>query len=88
MLAGFVPWPEEYARRYHEAGYWEEKTLTDKLEDVIREIPDKEALVCEGARATYRDMGAKINRLGLHFLKLRLKPGCLRHSQGQSGHHV
>jgi 2,3-dihydroxybenzoate-AMP ligase len=75
MLAGFVPWPEEYARQYREAGYWEEKTLTDKLEEVIGEIPDKEALVCEGARATYREMGARINRLALHFLKLGLKPG-------------
>jgi|GEM_PF-1194841 non-ribosomal peptide synthetase component E (peptide arylation enzyme) len=26
MLEGFVPWPSEYARRYREAGYWEEKT--------------------------------------------------------------
>jgi 2,3-dihydroxybenzoate-AMP ligase len=75
MLAGFVPWPEEYARRYREAGYWEEKTLTDKLEEVIAEVPDKEALVCEGARVTYREMGARINRLALHFLKIGLKPG-------------
>jgi non-ribosomal peptide synthetase component E (peptide arylation enzyme) len=75
MLEGFVPWPAEYARRYRVEGYWEEKTLTEKLEEVIAEVPDKEALVCEETRVTYRKMGANIDRLALHFVKLGLKPG-------------
>ncbi|ABC78921.1 2,3-dihydroxybenzoate-AMP ligase [Syntrophus aciditrophicus SB] len=75
MLPGFVPWPEEYVKRYREAGYWEEKTLNEKLEESIAAVPDKEALICEGARVTYRELGAKIDRLAIQFLKVGLKPG-------------
>jgi 2,3-dihydroxybenzoate-AMP ligase len=75
MLEGFVPWPPEYMKRYREAGYWEELTLAEKFEQVVARAPDKEALVCEGTRVTYREMQAKINRLALHFLQIGLRPG-------------
>lgn len=75
MLEGFVPWPPEYAKRYREAGYWEEKTLVEKLEEIVALVPDKEALVCGDTRVTYSEMLAKSNRLALHFLEVGLKPG-------------
>jgi 2,3-dihydroxybenzoate-AMP ligase len=75
MLEGFVPWPPEYARRYREAGYWEEKTLAEKLDEIALQVPDKEALVCGDTRVTYREMKAKSDRLALHFLEVGLKPG-------------
>ena len=75
MLEGFVPWPPEYVKRYREAGYWEEKTLTEKLEEIAAEVPDREALVCGDSRVTYGEMVAKINRLALHFAEAGLKPG-------------
>ena len=75
MLEGFVPWPAEYALRCVKEGYWEEKTLVEKLEEVIKEVPDKEAFIWEGTRVTYREMGADIDRLALHFLRAGLKPG-------------
>jgi 2,3-dihydroxybenzoate-AMP ligase len=75
MLEGFVPWPPEYVKRYREAGYWEEKTLTEKLEEIAAEVPDREALVCGDSRVTYGKMVAKINRLALHFAEAGLKPG-------------
>ncbi len=75
MLEGFVPWPEELAKRYKEAGYWEGKTLTEKLEESIAAVPDKEALICDGARLTYRQLGEKIDHLAVQFLKVGLKPG-------------
>jgi 2,3-dihydroxybenzoate-AMP ligase len=75
MLEGFVPWPPEYIKRYREAGLWEEKTLVEKLEEVAAEAPDRAALVCGKARATYGEMVAKINRLALHFAEKGLRPG-------------
>jgi 2,3-dihydroxybenzoate-AMP ligase len=75
MLEGFVPWPPEYAKRYREAGYWEEKTLSEKLEEIAAQVPDREALVCGEARVTYKQMVAKINRLAFHFVEAGLKPG-------------
>ncbi len=32
MLEGFTPWPEEFARRYRERGYWEDVTLAATLQ--------------------------------------------------------
>jgi 2,3-dihydroxybenzoate-AMP ligase len=75
MLEGFVPWPPEYMKRYREAGYWEEKTLCEKLEEVVAEAPDKIALACGDAHVTYYDMSAKVNRLALHFARIGFRPG-------------
>lgn len=75
MLEGFTPWPPEYVKKYREAGYWEDKTLSEKLDEVIKAVPDKVAFVCDQAAVTYREMGEKINRLALHFLNIGLQPG-------------
>ena len=40
MLAGCTPWPEEYARRYRAAGYWEDITLDEMLRRSARARPD------------------------------------------------
>jgi len=75
MLEGFTPWPPEYVKRYREEGYWEDKTLTEKLDEAIDAVPDKVALVCDQKTITYREMGNSINRLALHFSKLGFQPG-------------
>ncbi|MGA3174209.1 MAG: AMP-binding protein [Syntrophorhabdales bacterium] len=75
MLEGFVPWPQQYMKRYREAGYWEEKTLAEKLDEVVSQVPDKVALVCEDKQVTYREMQVLSDRLALHFLEIGLKPG-------------
>lgn len=75
MLEGFTPWPPQYVKRYREAGWWEEKPLAEKLEEIAAEVPDKVAFVCGEARVTYRDMFAGINRLALHFAEAGLRPG-------------
>lgn len=75
MLEGFTPWPPEYVKRYREEGYWEDKTLTEKLDEAINTVPDKVALVTDQTKVTYREMGERINRLALHFSKLGFKQG-------------
>jgi len=75
MLEGFTPWPPEYVKRYREEGYWEEKTLAEKLDEAINAVPNKIALVTDQTKVTYREMGERINRLAIHFSKLGFKPG-------------
>lgn len=75
MLEGFTPWPPEYVKKYREEGYWEDKTLTEKLDEAINAVPDKVALVTDQTKVTYREMGERINRLALHFSKLGFKQG-------------
>ena len=41
MLKGCVPWPEEFARRYIEAGLWEGITVAEMVERTARRQPQK-----------------------------------------------
>lgn len=63
MLEGFTPWPEEFARRYRERGYWEDITLAAMLQQSIDRHGAKEALVCGARRVSYRELGERIDRL-------------------------
>ena len=63
MLEGFTPWPEEFARRYRERGYWEDITLAEVLQRSIDRHSAKEALVSGTRRVSYRELGERIDRL-------------------------
>jgi 2,3-dihydroxybenzoate-AMP ligase len=74
MLDGCTPWPEEFARRYRELGYWEGITLSQRLERSIRAAPDKTALVCAERRLSYGELGARIERLAARLHERGLRP--------------
>ncbi len=74
MLAGCTPWPEEFAQRYRDLGYWQGITLNGMLERTIRRLPDKVALVCGAQRITYRALGEAVDRLACGFLGAGLRP--------------
>src|SRR5918912_406490 len=73
-LAGVVPFPPEFARRYREKGYWEDKSLAQEFAVVWRKYADRVALV-DGERAfTYADIDRLTDNLALNLLELGLKP--------------
>jgi 2,3-dihydroxybenzoate-AMP ligase len=74
MLQGCVPWPEEYARRYRERGYWEGVSISDALARAIALRPDKIALVHGAERIRYAELGERVDRLAARFLRCGLKP--------------
>ena len=39
-------WPEAFARRYREAGYWTGQTFTGLLREQAERIPDRIAVEC------------------------------------------
>ena len=41
MLKGCVPWPDDFARRYVEAGLWEGITVAEMVERTARRQPQK-----------------------------------------------
>jgi uncharacterized protein (DUF2384 family) len=45
VLQGFVPWPDELARRYVEAGLWEGITVAEMVERSAQRQPHKVAIV-------------------------------------------
>lgn len=74
MLQGCTPWPEEFARRYREQGYWEDKTITELLDLSISKYPTREALVYNDLRLTYTQLGERIDRLTYQFIQIGLRP--------------
>ncbi|RTL54202.1 MAG: (2,3-dihydroxybenzoyl)adenylate synthase [Rhodocyclaceae bacterium] len=74
MLEGCKFWPEEYARRYREAGYWEGLTLWDMMARTVARLPDKTALVAGEVRQTYRDLDRITARLASALLDRGIRP--------------
>ena len=73
MLQGCVPWPEELARRYIEAGVWEGITVAEMIERTARRQPGKVAVIHGETRITYEELVQSAKRLasGLSSLGLR-----------------
>jgi 2,3-dihydroxybenzoate-AMP ligase len=74
MLEGVVPFPPEFAKRYREAGYWQDKSLAAEFAQVFRTFADRVALV-EGDRSyTYADIDRVTDNLALNLLEIGLRP--------------
>ena len=67
MLDGFVPWPDDVARRYRARGYWRGVTLGDALARSCAEHADRVAVVDGARRLTYRELDTLVGRLALHL---------------------
>ena len=74
MLQGCVPWPEEFARRYTEAGLWEGLTVAEMVERTARRHPQKVAVVHGETRTTYDDLVRSAKRLARGLAELGLQP--------------
>ena len=74
MLEGFVPFPEEFVKRYKEKGYWIGKTLGEEFDEAVAKYGDRVALTCNGEYVTYRELGERATRLALHFIERGLRP--------------
>ncbi|MCD9874690.1 (2,3-dihydroxybenzoyl)adenylate synthase [Streptomyces guryensis] len=71
---GAVPWPEEYARRYADQGYWEGHAIGDTLHTVADATPDAVALVDGDRRLTYRQLAERADAVALRMTALGLRP--------------
>ncbi|MEU4556997.1 (2,3-dihydroxybenzoyl)adenylate synthase [Actinoplanes sp. NPDC023936] len=61
-------WPDEFAARYREKGYWIGQTFDDLLAASAASFPDRLAIVDRDRRITYRELRERAMRLaaGLH----------------------
>ncbi len=75
MLEGCTPWPEEFARRYRQQGYWAEITLHDMLMGSVGAAPERIALVQDERRVSYAGLAAAVERLAGRLIALGLRPG-------------
>ncbi|MGD9033762.1 MAG: AMP-binding protein, partial [Desulfobacteraceae bacterium] len=74
MIDGFVGWPEDYVRKYQQAGYWQGQRVGDIIDDAAKSYPDRIALSFEGKHVTYEALGKNVNRLALHLLDMGHRP--------------
>jgi 2,3-dihydroxybenzoate-AMP ligase len=63
MLQGCVPWPEDLARRYIEAGLWEGITVAEMIERTAGRQPGKIAVIQGERRITYDELVQAAKRL-------------------------
>ena len=68
MLEGVVPWPEQAAEFYRKLGYWRGEPIGDSFDRSIAENAARLAV-------TYRELGAMVERLALHFAERGVASG-------------
>jgi 2,3-dihydroxybenzoate-AMP ligase len=74
MLPGVVPFPPEFARRYREKGYWQDKALRDEFALCFQRFGSRVFLVDGGRQYTYADVDRISDNLALNLLELGLQP--------------
>lgn len=74
MLEGVVRFPPEFAARYREKGYWENRSLRDTFGALFAKYADRVAIIDRDKAVTYRHLNERAERLALNLLDEGLKP--------------
>ncbi|MRS15445.1 (2,3-dihydroxybenzoyl)adenylate synthase [Enterobacteriaceae bacterium RIT691] len=73
MSVAFTRWPDEFAARYREKGYWQDLPLTDFL--TRHATNDAQAIIDGERRLTYRQLNTQVDNLASSLQRQGLKPG-------------
>ena len=73
-VEGYVPFRPEDVERYLRNRWWLDLTWGDLFNKATDLYPDKEGLVDDAARFTYRELREKVDRLAISFIDLGIKP--------------
>src|SRR5215475_14434071 len=74
MLDGVVAFPPEYAQRYRERGYWQDKSLATEFAAVFVRYASRVALIDGERRYSYADIDRLSDNLALNLVALGLRP--------------
>lgn len=74
MIEGVVPFPPEFAARYRQKGYWQDRSLAAVFDEVFSRLGPQIALVGGAERVSYHQVSERAERLALHLLKLGVRP--------------
>jgi len=73
-MNGVTPFPPDFARRYREKGYWEDRPMRDVFAQWCEQYAERIA-VCDAERTvTYQELDRKSTNLALNLLDLGLQP--------------
>jgi 2,3-dihydroxybenzoate-AMP ligase len=74
VLDGVAPFPPDFARRYRERGYWQDKSLAQEFAAVFARFAERVAVIDGEQRFTYAQIDAISDTLALNLLSLGLRP--------------
>ena len=75
-LEGYVPYPDERARAYQAAGYWENRPLFSVFRETVEDHPEKPFLVGPHGETSYATVADRAERVAGYLLgELGLRPG-------------
>ena len=74
MLEGVVKFPPEFAQRYRDKGYWQDKSLAEEFAAVFERYAQRIALIDGDREYAYADVDRLSDHLALNLLDLGLKP--------------
>ncbi len=74
MLQGVVPFPPEFAQRYRERGYWQDKSLAEEFRPVFARNNGRVAIIDRDRSITYTELDQLSDNLALNLLHAGLKP--------------
>jgi len=74
-MDGYTPWPDDLARQYEKAGYWQGLTLGEALAGWAEGFGARTALVAGDGRLTYCQLADAIDSLAAGLLDHGLGPG-------------
>ncbi|ATB27485.1 (2,3-dihydroxybenzoyl)adenylate synthase [Melittangium boletus] len=72
---GCPTWPEAFATRYRQAGYWRGETFGQMLRDRAARQGEHTAIVSGGERLSYRELDLRADRLAAGFHALGIQAG-------------
>src|SRR2546426_2496736 len=74
MLEGVVPFPPDFAQRYREKGYWQDRSLAEEFAAGFDRFKERIFLVDQDREYTYGEIDRLSDTLALNLLELGLKP--------------
>src|SRR6266481_590746 len=74
MLEGVVPFPPDFARRYREKSYWQDRSLAEEFSAGFNRFKEKIFLVDQNREYTYGEIDRLTDNLALNLLQLGLRP--------------
>lgn len=75
MANGLTPWPEEFVRRYRDAGYWSGQVLGSLPPVWAASFGDRTAVVAGDERYSYRELDARSRRVAVGLRALGIGAG-------------
>jgi len=73
LLEGCVPFPPEFAERYRRKGYWQGRTLGERMDEWAERFAERTAIVSGAERLSYAELGQRVARVASSLVALGLR---------------